>query len=115
MSRNGVIRSRRGRRRVDYITGIKRLLLLAAVWTCAVLAGIQAVRVYAHRQAVAREVSSLSSQYDDTLQVYAGELAEGDRLEKSAEYQKDLLKKHFGYTERNETPILILPDPDGTR
>lgn len=112
MSRNGAVRPRRGRRRVDYFTAIKRLLLLAAVWTCAILVGIQAFRVFQHRQAVAREVNGMDTQYNDKLQVYAGELAEGARLENSAEYQKELLKKHFGYTEQNETPIIILPESE---
>ncbi len=115
MSRIGAVRSRRGKRRVDYFTAIKRILLFVAVWVCAILVGIRAIRVYQYHQAVAHQVSRLDTQYNGKLQDYASELAEGVRLEKSAEYQKDLLKKHFGYTEQNETPIIILPESEASK
>ena len=101
-------RARRPRRRVDIFAGLKRLLLLVAVWTCAILIGYQAVRAYLQHRAVSQAVAGLDADYNDRLQVYASELAEGQRIEGNAEYQKELLKKHFGYTERNETPIMII-------
>jgi hypothetical protein len=111
MGHSGASRPRR-RRRVDVFAGIKRLLLLFAVWTCAILIGYQAFHAYLKHREVAQAVAGLNSQYDTKLQDYAGELAEGERLECSADYQKELLKKQFGYTERNETPIIILHDTD---
>jgi hypothetical protein len=106
-------RPSRRRRRVDYLAGVKRLALLLAVWACAILIGYQALHAYLRHREVCRAVASLNTQYDSKLQNYAGELAEGDKIAGSADYQKELLKKHFGYTERNETPIMILRGSEG--
>lgn len=85
----------------------QRALLFIAVWGLAAAMLIQAVRSCIQHQRLARQVAGLQQQYDQQMKDYAGQLAEGERLNNDKDYQIELLKKRFGYTRPNETPIVI--------
>lgn len=85
-----------------------RVTLFFAVWVLAVVVAIQAVgQVLEHRQ-LAREVETLEQDYAQQLDTYAGQLAENELISNDEETQVELLKQRFGYTEPDETPIIIL-------
>ena len=88
-------------------TGAQRALLFIAVWGLAAAMLIQAGFSCVQHQRLSRQVASLKQQYDKQMQDYAGQLAEGERLSSDQNYQVELLKKKFGYTRPNETPIII--------
>jgi hypothetical protein len=88
-------------------TGAQRALLFIAVWGLAAAMLIQAGRSCVQHQRLARQVASLQQQYNQQMKDYAGQLAEGERLNNDQNYQVELLKKKFGYTRPNETPIIV--------
>jgi hypothetical protein len=85
----------------------QRVLLFVAVWGLAAAMVIQAGRSCVEHQRLARQVAGMQQQYDQQMQDYAGRLAEGERLNNDKDYQIELLKKKFGYTRPNETPIIV--------
>lgn len=93
-----------------WILKIKRALTLLAVWSlggyCAFLAWT-AWQEYGERR---QELSAARAEYKQRLEHYGQVLAEGESLRGDEQYQKDLLKKRFGYTEPDETPIVIVRD-----
>jgi hypothetical protein len=89
---------------------LRRLVTLALVWGLAVFYGVQAVAAMLEHRQLRAELVQLHSQYDSDLETYSDELAHGERIRKDEQYQIDLLKKKFGYSEPDETPVIILPE-----
>jgi cell division protein FtsB len=98
---------RGGLRMGRLLAAAQRALLFIAVWGFASAMLIQAGRSCVQHQQLAREVAGLQQQYDQQMKDYAGQLAEGERLKHDKDYQIELLKKRFGYTRPNETPIIV--------
>lgn len=90
-----------------FVQVAQRALLLIVVWSLAVALAVQAVRSCITHQRLVREVAAMQADYQHKLADYASQLAEGERLKSDKQYQVDLLKKRFGYTRPNETPIII--------
>ncbi len=91
-------------------TKIKRVATLLAVWAIASYCAFMAWTAYQEHQQRESELAAARENYDQQLQDYSRLLAEGDALRDDKQYQKDLLKKRFGYTEPDETPIVIVRD-----
>jgi len=89
---------------------LRRLVTLTLVWGLAAFYGIQAVAAMIEHRQLRNELAQLHSQYDNDLENYSNELAHGERIRKDEQYQIDLLKKNFGYSEPDETPVIILPE-----
>ncbi len=85
----------------------QRALLLIVVWGLAAAVVVQAARSCITHQRLVRDVATMQADYERKLADYASQLAEGERLKNDKQYQVDLLKKRFGYTRPNETPIII--------
>lgn len=96
---------RRARRAIRRVTLVGVFL---AVWIIALVALQQtAVRLIAHHELASR-VEMLEQRYDQELEDYALLLADIDRIANDPVTQVTLLKNEFGYTKRNETPVVIL-------
>jgi hypothetical protein len=93
-----------------WIPKIKRALTLAAVWSLASYCAYLAFGAWQEHKLRETELRAAREDYDARLQEYSKLLAEGDALRGDKQYQKDLLKKRFGYTEPDETPIVIVRD-----
>jgi len=89
---------------------IKRAVLFIAVWTAAILVVKQAVCLASQHQKLSDEVRILEEEYRGELSDYAGVLAENERIASDHETQISYLKDKFGYTEPDETPIIIIRD-----
>lgn len=90
---------------------LQRVILFALVWGLALFTlGKAGVLWFEHRQ-LAAEVQRLEQRRADELKQYAELLAVGQRLANDKQYQLDLLKRRFGYTAPDETPIAVLRDP----
>jgi hypothetical protein len=76
----------------------------------AVVVARQALGQAWEHQRLSREVRSLQQDYAENLDAYAAQLAENERIASDEERQVELLKERFGYTEPDETPIIILKD-----
>ncbi|MCC7478641.1 hypothetical protein IT575_09325 [bacterium] len=91
-------------------TKIKRVLSLLAVWAVAGYSAWMAYSAWQEFQQRQAELAGAQADYKQQLDDYGRLLAEGDALREDKQYQKDLLKKRFGYTEPDETPIVIVRD-----
>jgi len=89
---------------------VKCAAIITAVWALALVAAVSATASMIEHHQLRRDVAVLKQDYDREVQEYASLQAEGDRIENDHQYQIELLKKRFGYTEPDETPIVILPD-----
>ena len=89
---------------------IQRAVLFIAVWTAAVLVVSQAWGLSVRHRELSDEVRGLEGQYRTELAEYADVLAEKDRIASDHETQISYLKDKFGYTEPDETPIIIIRD-----
>jgi len=87
---------------------VQRVLLLLFFWGLACLVSVRAVAQAVEHRQLARETAQLNAQYQQQLQEYAKLLAEGERISNDHDYQIELLKKRFGYTAPDETPIVIM-------
>ncbi|MBN2081625.1 hypothetical protein JW859_05375 [bacterium] len=87
-----------------------RVTLFFAIWTAAIAVTVSAVRQAEEHRRLAAEVDELEARYEDEFDAYAEQLAENERIATDEEKQVELLKERFGYTEPNETPIIILKD-----
>lgn len=85
-----------------------RVALFFLVWSFAVIVAIQALAQVVEHRRLAGEVQLLQQDYRSQLDAYAALLAENDRIASDEELQVELLKQRFGYTEPDETPIIIL-------
>lgn len=90
----------------------QRVLLLLFIWGLACLLSVRAVAQAVEHRRLVRETAQLDRQYQQQLKDYARLLAEGERLANDHDYQIELLKKHFGYTAPDETPIVIMHGED---
>ena len=91
-------------------TLILRLLVLVLIWGLAFTASVRAIDGLVDHRKLTRIVSELSEQYNERLAEYAQLLVEGERIANDRAYQIELLKRRFGYTERDETPIVIIEE-----
>ena len=89
---------------------IKRAFTLLAVWSLGAYCVFLAYSAWQEHSERSRELASARAEYQQQLQQYGHILAEGESLRGDEQYQKDLLKKRFGYTEPDETPIVIVRD-----
>jgi len=89
---------------------IVRVSLFLLIWSMAVVVARQALDQVWEHQRLSREVHSLQQDYAQHLDDYAEQLAENERIANDEERQVELLKQRFGYTEPDETPIIILKD-----
>ena len=89
---------------------VVRVTLFFAVWTVAVSVAVSAIKQADEHRRLAAEVTALEGRYEDEFDAYAEQLAENQRIAVDEEKQVELLKERFGYTEPNETPIIILKD-----
>lgn len=87
-----------------------RVTLFFLIWTMAVVVARQALGQVWEHQRLSREVGALQQDYAEHLDAYAEQLAENERIASDEERQVELLKQRFGYTEPDETPIIILKD-----
>jgi hypothetical protein len=88
----------------------QRALLLAIIWGLAAVVLAKAVYSCVVHERLAREVAQLGRQYDKQFAEYGELLVEGEKLKQDDDYKVSLLKKRFGYTRPNETPIVVLRD-----
>ncbi|MCH7472434.1 hypothetical protein IIA79_05725 [bacterium] len=86
----------------------RRAAVLSIVWGLAAVLLVRTAESLIAQRRLSQEVSALRSEYDQKLQEYSQLLAEGDRIQNDKQYRIDLLKKRFGYTEPDETPIVII-------
>ena len=90
----------------------QRVALLLLVWGLACAVSVRAVaQAVVHRNLV-HQTAQLESQHQQLLEDYAKLLAEGERIANDHDYQIELLKRHFGYTAPDETPIVIMRGDD---
>jgi hypothetical protein len=89
------------------LTILKRAAVVLAIWTIALSQLGRAVASAVGYVHLKHEVSTLDAQYQDRLQDYGSLLAEGEKIHHDKAYQVDLLKKNYGYTEPDETPIIV--------
>jgi hypothetical protein len=87
---------------------IKRALCVAALWLLALGSCGLALGAYRQYSQARSDLDVLRRTYDSQMQDYGRLLAEGEQLREDRDYQVKLLKKRFGYTEPDETPIVIL-------
>jgi hypothetical protein len=93
----------------------QRALLLIVVWGLAAAVVVQAALSYITHRRLVREVAGMQADYKQKVADWAAQLAEGEKLQSDKQYQVELLKKRFGYTRPNETPIIIdREDPAST-
>lgn len=92
----------------SFLRMVTRLILFASVWTAAVLIGWHALELSISRNQLKAEVEEMQREYSGQLEIYAGLLAQIEKIETDHETQIELLKKQFGYAEPDETPIVIL-------
>ena len=88
----------------------RRAIILLAIWLVASIAAVRAMGSMLEHRRLASEVAVLENEYQCQIEEYTQLLTEGDRIENDHNYQIEILKKRFGYTEPDETPIVILPD-----
>ena len=86
--------------------------MLIAIWSLAGLALAAAARSYSANRAKAAEVAELEARYGQEMDDYASVLLRGEKLAEDQDFRIRLLKDRFGYTEPDETPIVILEDPE---
>ena len=91
-------------------TLILRSIMLVLIWGLAVTASVRAIDGLVDHRYLAGTVYKLSQQYDERLSQYARLLVDGERIANDREYQIELLKRRFGYTERDETPIIVIEE-----
>lgn len=89
------------------LTILKRAAVVLLVWGLALTQLTRAVASAVDYVHLKKEVTSLDAQYQDKLADYSGLLAEGEKIRHDKAYQVDLLKKNYGYTEPDETPIIV--------
>jgi hypothetical protein len=92
---------------------IRRAISVAAVWSLALASLGLAFGAYVQHREAKAELDKLASLYDSQMQDYGRLLAEGEQLRGDKDYQIKLLKKRFGYTEADETPIVIVKQYEG--
>jgi hypothetical protein len=88
-------------------TILKRAAVVLAVWLLALLTLGRAVASAVSYVQLKGEVKRLDAQYQARLEDYAGQLAEGEKIRHDQQYQVELLKQNYGYTEPDETPIIV--------
>lgn len=93
-----------------WLPKIKRALSLAAVWLVAGYCAWMAYGAFREHEQRTAELGRMRADYESQADGYAKLLAEGEKIQGDKQYQKDLLKKRFGYTEPDETPIVIVRD-----
>jgi cell division protein FtsB len=90
-----------------FISALRRGLILIAIWA---LASVQLYRATActleHRR-LTSEIETMQRDYDEQLEDYSRILAEAEALRSDDRTKIDYLKKEYGYTEPDETPIII--------
>ena len=89
------------------LTILKRAAVVLAIWVVALLQLGRAVASAVDYVHLKKEVSTLDAQYQAKLENYSGLLAEGEKIRHDKAYQVDLLKQNYGYTEPDETPIIV--------
>lgn len=89
---------------------VLRVSLFLLIWVAAFGVGNHAIGLALEHQQLARDVHELESAYQESFDRYAEQLAENERIMSDENRQIELLKKRFGYTEPDETPIIILKD-----
>jgi hypothetical protein len=89
------------------LTILKRAAVVLVIWGVALLQLGRTVASAVDYVHLKKEVTSLDAQYQSRLEDYGGLLAEGEKIRGDRAYQVDLLKKNYGYTEPDETPIIV--------
>jgi hypothetical protein len=89
------------------LTILKRAAVVLVIWGLALLQLGRAVASAVDYVQLKNEVSALDAQYQAKLEDYSGLLAEGERIRNDRDYQVELLKENYGYTEPDETPIIV--------
>ncbi len=85
----------------------KRAAVVLGIWMLALLQLGNAVACAVNYVQLKGEVRQLNAQYQARLEDYTSLLAEGEKIRHDPQYQVDLLKKNYGYTEPDETPIIV--------
>jgi cell division protein FtsB len=88
-----------------------RAAILLLIWSLATVQLYRAVAGAIEHRRLSREVTALQAEYQGRLDEYTAVLAESERLRSDPEAQKQFLKGKFGYTERDETPIVVRVEP----
>jgi cell division protein FtsB len=89
------------------LTILKRAAVVLVIWGLALLQLGRAVASAVDYVQLKNEVTALDAQYQAKLEDYSGLLAEGERIRNDRDYQVELLKENYGYTEPDETPIIV--------
>jgi hypothetical protein len=91
------------------VTALKRAALLLAVWGLACVQVYRAAASTIEHRRLSSEVASMQADYEEQMADYSKLLAESHLIRTDKPTQINLLKKKLGYTEPDETPIIILP------
>lgn len=94
-------------RGITGLTLIKRAAVVMLVWALALLMLGRAVASAVDYVQLKGEVSQLDAEYQARLEDYTALLAEGEKIRGDEHYQVELLKRNYGYTEPDETPIIV--------
>jgi hypothetical protein len=89
---------------------LRRRLLLGFIWLIALGASARAVTALVEQQQLRHDVARLAQQREQQRQDYLKLREENMRLATDRPTQVELLKHNFGYTELDETPIVITLD-----
>lgn len=87
---------------------VKRATVFLLIWITAGFVVKHAVCQAINHQRLSTEVRCLETDYQDEMNEYAEVLAENERITSDHDTQIAYLKDKFGYTEPDETPIIIL-------
>lgn len=98
---------------------MKGTLRLIGLWAVACLLWVAALGLIFKLAVEYRAYTDLHSKVDDLRgryaageKQYAETLAEGDNLQSNEDFQTRVLKKDYGYTLPDETPIVIIEDSE---
>jgi hypothetical protein len=92
------------------VLALRRLGTLALIWGIALFYAVQAVGAMMEHRQLSAELGQMQKQYNSDLRSYSQELAHGEKIRGDEQYQIELLKKKLGYSEPDETPVIILPE-----
>jgi hypothetical protein len=85
----------------------RRAAVVLAIWVLALLQLGRAVASAIDYVQLRGEVKQLDVKYQARLEDYSSLLAEGEKIRHDSKYQVELLKQNYGYTEPDETPIIV--------
>jgi hypothetical protein len=92
------------------LRAIKRVVILLSVWIITGLVWYHVAGEYSYHQALSSEVAQLEADRDMQAGELTRSLVNEDELRNDPDRKIEMLKKEFGFTRLDETPILILPE-----